>query len=324
VLLLIDVTLLVLAWVVSHLLRREGQRARERAEADAARSLAVAGLRANGDLLGAFVARPEEGVDVILTNRKPQTRPGATEPTGDMCVVRLAVPLEDQIVCKVAETEMVMGPLPAVPPTRTGYPPFDDTYALFVGPAAGAPSGSYREAPVAGSTRWAQTPLLDGLLDLDLLWLRVQDGHAELAFPPLEVEDVARAAALAVAIEHAARGRPLPALPRGPRTIRPPWQDVGSSVGAAWGAGVVVGLAPVGVILSFVSPLRRLDAELSCGPGDQIVTVSAGDGASLECANHPEKWLALHWLGSGLLGLSVVVLVGLCIIAARRTGGRAA
>lgn len=323
-LLLIDVVLLALAWIISRSLRRAGRDERRQAEADAAAKLTEAGLGANGDLLGAFNARPLEGVDVVVKNRQSQTRPGASEPTGTACIARVEVALEDQIVCKVSEADLVMGPLPAVPRVRTGHAPFDEAYTVFVGSAGGAPSGSYRAAPVAGGASWAQPPILEALLELDLLWLRVQEGRAELAFPPLEVEDVARAVAIAIAIEHAAIGRPYPALARGPRTLRPPWRDVGNAVGEVWGAGLLFGIAPVGVVLSFVPPLRNLNAEIVCGPGDRIVTVSAGDGATLECANHPEKSLILHWLSGGLLGLGVVVLIGLFLTIASRRRVRSA
>jgi hypothetical protein len=152
--------------------------------------------------------------------------------------------------------------------------------------------------------------------------MRVQEGHAEIVFPPLEIEDVGRVAALAIAIERAAHGQPTPPLIQGPRIVRPQWYDAGGAVGACWGAGFLIGLAPVGVILCFIPTLREMDAELACGPGDRIVTVSAGDGASLECDKHPDKWLTLHWLGGLLLGLSIIVLIGLAITAARLRGAR--
>lgn len=319
-LLLIDFALLALAVIFTKFMNRRGQASRRRAEADAAARLAAAGLQAKGELLGTFVARPVDGLEVVLTNRTPQTRPGASEPTGTACVARIAVPLVDQIVCKAAEADLVMGPLPAVPRVRTGYAPFDDVYAVFVGVAGGAPDGgSYRAAPVAGDIPWAQTPLLESLLELELHWLRVQEGRADLVFPALEIEDVGRAAALAAAVEHAAAGRPAPVLTRGPRIIRPPRGDVGVWTALAWGLGVFPGLL-VGMLLTFAPPLQDLDAWV-CGAGDRIITASSdlGDGTSYgcRCAGHPENSLALHYLGSGLLGMALVVLIGLGVTYAR-------
>jgi hypothetical protein len=322
-LLLIDAALLALATILSFLLRRAGREERRRAEAEATAELTEAGLRAEGKVLGGYVARPIDGADVVLTNRTSPTRPGAVESIGSACVVTVAAPLPDQLVCKASEADLVMGPLPAAPRLRTGYAPFDEAHAVFVGAADREVSASYRDAPESSAIPWARPPLLDALLDLELLWMRVREGRAELVFPPLEPVDVGRAAALAIAVGQTAQGKPAPALARGPRATRAPLRDAAFAVTVAWVAGLLVGIAPVGILLCFLSPLRVLDAELVCGPGDRIVTVSAGEGATLECDGHPDRFLALHWLGGGLLGLSLVVLVGLGIVLVRRMRARA-
>lgn len=324
-LLLIDIALLALAGIITHFLVRAGRDARRRVEADAAAKLAEAGLRADGDLLGKFVARPVEGVEVVLENRTFQTRPGATEPTEKTCVARIAVPLADQIVCKVSEADLVMGPLPAAPRVRTGHAPFDDVYAIFVGSGGAAPpSGSYRAPPMASDTPWAQPALLEALLELDLLWLRAQEGRVDLVFPPLEAEDVGRAAALAIAFAKAAAGSSVPPLARGPRVIQLAWKDMGDTVGVIWGLSVFPGMMLGAVV--FAPVLRNLDAERWCGSGDRIIKTSFDDGNSvsygLACQSHPEKSLFMHWLGSAVFALGIFVLSAITVVIARRIRAR--
>lgn len=287
-LLLIDVVLLALAWGIGRYLITIDQGERRRAEEVANAKLAEVGLQANGDVLTKYVARTMGDVDVVVRNPKSVTRPGAPEPTGEACVARVALRLDDQIVCKASEADLVMGPLPAVPRIRTGHGAFDEAYAVFVGVAGEAPAGSYRAAPAPGGASWAQPAILEGLMELDLLWMRVQDGQADLAFPPLAIEDVGRVAALAAAIEHAAVGGPTPVLARGPRL---PWrarEDVKEKLGMVWGAAALIGVAPVGVAIGSVPAIEQLDP----GPAGRFVA-------------------------SALLGVALIVHIGLFIVSVR-------
>ena len=321
-LLLVDVLLLALAWGIGRYLTAAGQEERRRAEEVATAKLAEVGLQANGDVLTKFVARTLGDVDVVLRNAKSVTRPGAPEPTGEACVARVAVRLDDQIVCKASEADLVMGPLPAVPRVRTGHGTFDEAYAVFVGAVGEVPAGSYRAAPGPGGASWAQPAILEGLMELDLLWMRVQDGEADLVFPPLAIEDVGRAAALAAAIEQAAIGGPTPVLARGARAPWQPWKDLKDSVNTVWVAGLLFGVAPVGLLLGFAPPLRELGATLACGVGGRLVTTSFSDGSSvsygMQCHDAAGRSLALYWLTSGLFGLGMVVLIGCCVLLVRR------
>ncbi len=275
----IDTALLALAAIATRFLLRIAR------EAEAKAKLTEAGLQVvRGDLLGTFVVRLLEGVEVVLTNRMPQTRPGASEPIGATCVARVAVPLVDQIVCKTSEAALVMGPLPSAPRIHTGFASFDHGYAVFVGSAGGAEGGSYRAAPMASDVPWAQVPVLARLQELDLLWMRVHDGYADLVFPPLDIEGVVRAVALAVAVAYAAAGLSIPTLTHRPRTALPPSKGVRDRIKLVW----VLGANPATLTLLLFSTLRAQEAKPPAyGP----------------------SWC--------LLAMSVVVLVGLLITALR-------
>jgi hypothetical protein len=135
---------------------------------------------------------------------------------------------------------------------RTGYARFDDAYAVFVGVSGGRPAGSYRAALAEGDTPWAQAPVLDGFLDLDLRWMWVHEGMADLVFPELAIEDALRAMTLAHAVERAAGGKPVRAIVRGPRITL--W-DVDKKMVRACAASVLPGcvagavLGPAGGLL---------------------------------------------------------------------------
>jgi hypothetical protein len=309
--LFIDAVLLGLAVIATFLLLRAGAKARRRAEVDAATTLAEAGLECAGDLLGTFVARSRRGAEVLLTNRTTtHARPGTAAPSGDACVAAFEVSLVDQIVCRSADADTVMGPLPAVPRMHTGYAPFDQAYAVFVGASGGAsPGGSYRSAPVASDIPWTQPALLDRLMELGLSWLRVHEGRAEIVFPPLEAEDMGRAAALAAAVEQVARGGPIPALVQGPRSFRqrvpvPPtaWVVV------AWAACIFTG--PMGsMVLGFSLGSYGVGAELACGAGGIIGSSRGSGGSHTICYAGQAPQLNLYFFACGLLVVAITVLI---------------
>jgi hypothetical protein len=280
-LLLLALVPLALAVLTSRLLfrrtsewqRRDDSRARAATEA----ALAATGLRVEGDVLGFHVARLLEdgGVEV--------TRDG---------VARVAAPLLDQIVCKVSEIDEVMGPLPAVPRVRTGHAPFDAEYAIFVGVSGGGSAGSYRAAPTGGDTPWARPPILDALQRLGLQRMRIREGQAELTFvPALPIEAAGRAARLALAVERAARGMPLPSLAPLPTVLLPPRPSLDVEAAFVWLAAAFAGLLG-GVLLGSL-------AEGDADPGPSPLVE------------------ALHYAGSAVLGTSLALLLA-CAIMLRR------
>jgi hypothetical protein len=215
---LLALALIALAFALIALRRRAARAARSRARAAAAEELCRTGLSLEGDALGTFTLHGRAyGAGVTLENRGYLASPGAMrERTIETCVARVAVPLADQLVCKAAEIDEVMGPLPAATRVRTGHPRFDTFHAIFLataGAGAGAVAfeGSYRAPVDASAIPWATAPILDALVDLGLLWLRVHDGRAELVFPPLDPDGVDRAVAAAAAVALACEGKPVDA-----------------------------------------------------------------------------------------------------------------
>jgi hypothetical protein len=314
----IDAVLLGLAGVVTRFVFVASAKIRRRAVADAEAKLAAAGLRAEGDPLSKFVARPLQGDNVVLTSRAFPTRPGISAHVEEACVAVFDVSLGDQIVCESAEADAVMGPLPAVPRVRTGYAPFDQRYAVFVGSTGGVlPSGSYRAAPVASDIPWAQPVLLDRLTELGLRWLRVHEGRAELVFPPLAIEDVGRAAALAVAVEQAACGGPVPALAGGRRSgrIPTPWKNPAFVLGLFWLLSLFTGPLLATVFWDLLAS-EGVDLDLAC-EGHQLISVSHNGGRfHFACPLDAQSHLGLYFLACVLLGMALTVLVGI-VIAAR-------
>jgi hypothetical protein len=320
-LLLIDLVLFTVAALTTWYLLARVRAERRLAGARAQVALATAGIEASGNLLGASEARSRDGVTVAISNDASHTRPGDSKPTGDLCVARVRVPLVDQIVCKADEADAVMGPLPAAPRVRTGHAPFDDAYAVFIGTSGGRAAGSYRASLVEGDTPWAQAPVLVGFLELDLRWMRVHEGEADLVFPGLAIEDVVRAVALAHAVERAAEGRPVPAVARGPRLAR---SDVRPGVGAAWSGGAFIALV-AGHWLAFTPPVQALGSDFACGPGSRITTIGSKH-IGLKCEpSQGDNSLGLYHLASGLLAMLLVVLAVLGLVGSpwvRRTEPR--
>lgn len=310
-LLALDVGLLAMALAATMVLLARGWRARRRVATDLKERLASEGLQTQGDVLGTFIARSAAMANVVVTNRTPLRRPGSSEQAIPTCVARVAVPLEDQIVCVVVEVEAVQRAFPALRRVRTDYAPFDYVYAVFVSPSDRATTESYRAVPLETRVPWTLwTSILQRLLELNLLWLRIHNGNADIVFPPLEIEDVGRAIELTHAIEREVAGRSVPSLRTGPRVIREPEPDAKDVMALIWGVGVFLGFA-VGMLVATLPPLRWVNSEAVCGTGDRIINVDTGDGWVCQCEQTPEKSVNLHSLGAILLGISVVVNTGL-------------
>jgi hypothetical protein len=319
--LLIGAALLLIAFLTTSILLRSAKAERRNATSAATKLLELTGLAVSGDVLDTFVLRGlVNGVEVELTNRQSKTRPGVSDGEMTTCVVRVALPIVDQMVCKVVDVDQIMGPLPTTPRIRTGHDPFDAVYAIFVVATGETVGGSYRSISTSRPPPWAQSSLLDRLLELDLLWLRVQEGKAELVFPPLPVEEVGRAALLAAGVALGSSAKTLPPFAVGAPARWLPWPHNDAAFSGPWGPWAICPLIAVagGAVLSFVPAIRGLDDEFICGRGDYMAEVAAGDSTWLECANHPDKWLFVHWLGGYSLALSIVVLPWLLVLALRR------
>ena len=287
---------LVLSWSARRLQRRLVDAAR--AELDAT------GLSHTGDPLGAYtLSGAVHGVDVVLENGSSHARPGVREESVLSCLVRVEARLDDQIVCRAAEVDGVMGPLPSAPRRRTGSEAFDAAYATF-----------------GGATPWAQPSVLDGMRDLRLLWLRARDGRCELAFPALMPARLPRAATLAANVSRASSGQPVVDMPRGPIELAPfklPWSGAGV-LPVVWGMGAFIG--GLGGFIFGDILLLGVDAPSECEPGARLERDDNGDGgwSGVSCSQGHDGFHGLHHLGSFTLGMAGVVLVVLAIVTMRR------
>jgi hypothetical protein len=294
--------------------------------AAAARARAVldrTGLAFEGDPLDRFTLVGEcEGVGVSLASSTPAKRPGPQVGEGEppRCgLVRVHVPLPDQIVCRCDQADEIMGPLPAAPRIRTGYEPFDATYAVFTSPHPDEPQASYRSSAAAASPLpWARPAILDRMREFNLQWLRVHDGLADIALPPLGPVGAAAAAALGAAFAQAAAGAsvaPFEDAVPGPSASH---EDEAQGVIGALGVAALLGIS-VGWGVAFAPALRDLDAELACGRGGALVTTGCGvdGGVCLECQGGQRDLSFLHYPAALAFTFATVLLVGLAFVAFR-------
>lgn len=283
-------------------------------------TLEETGLSLDGDPLGTFtLGGRSSGVDLVLENASVENRPGPSDDSVVVCMLRAAVPLADMIVCRASDIDRTMGALPNAERARTGHAGFDARYAVFVSRV----QSEYRGADPAEVGPWAAPATLDRLMDLGLDWMRVRDGKAEIAFAGrLSVEDVGRGLAVAANVARGSRGEPLVDVRAGFRTSSPPSLPV-SSLSISWGIAGVLGLI-VGYCASFLEWFRAIDQEAVCGPGATLLhTESDGsDGGThhdFHCSNaHDSMLIALHVFSCVLLMVGIFAIVVLARTAIRR------
>lgn len=318
-LLLIDVALFTLSLLLAVVLVLWGQRLRRKRMRQAQAELDRTRLTVAGDPLGAFLLRGKvEGVDISLECQTSVKRPGQGASEGGYLfasVVRLPVPLPDLIVCRSAEVDGIMGPLPSAPRARTGHAPFDTAFSVYLSPTlAGGQAGDFLTSK-ATSLAWAHPRLLERMTEMELHWIRIQHGEAQLVFPPTNSAGAERISTLGVAFGRAARGEAF-SLPHGDGPIGPRMRhiDVKARVLAVVGISALVALS-AGWGVAFIPALWGLDQELLCGPSDPIIEVSCGEGGCLGCKSDPERFMGLHYVASMGFAAGVTMLVGLGVVA---------
>lgn len=277
--------------------------------------LARTGLEVAGNVLGSYVLTGRaHGIDLVVDNGSSQRRPGPGDESAVVCALRFAASMSDLVICRASEVDAVMGALPSAPRVRTGHARFDSGYAVFVG---GAASAEYRGPAPIDLGAFAAPKILDRLVELDLRWMRVQDGKVELALTKLEPEDVARAVDLAASVARTTRGEPPLDVAAGPRETRMPLRLPGNPA-IAWGAATLAMFC--GIPVAFVPALRDLNAESVCGPGATIRSVGCGDGGCLECSNAPDSWVLGHYASVLFLVFALTSAIILSVMAARYIG----
>jgi hypothetical protein len=220
------------------------------------------GLTLQGDLLRFFELQgPYQGHDVEFVSRVFLRFPGTSDGSHYCYRARFRAPLQDMFVCQASWTDTMMGPIPAVPRTRTGDPKFDETYSVFIAPQTGLVEADFRTSPPAALLSWARPTVLDQLLQLQPAYLRVKDGECEVVGPPQfdhrTAQEQARAAGAIVAlctnIARAAKGAAaVEALP--PES----WGPVTQPPTSRWllGAGGLLGALVYLALVSDAPSLR--------------------------------------------------------------------
>ncbi len=317
--LFIGLVLLAVAIVCSTLLGAAARTDRPRASLRILEVSGLSSLALTGDPFETYTVSGEiHGVDLAIENRLIARRPGPSEDTVKVCVARVPVLLGDMVVCQASEIDAVMGALPAVPRSRTGHRAFDEGYALFVSQA----SGGYRGAEPAAAGAWAVPEVLDRLVELDLRWIRVREGTAELAFEVQKAGDLGRVAAVAANVARLSRGQPPVATRAGLRATHDP-ELPHSEPWAAWVVAFVACI-PLGIFLAFSETARSVDSETICGTGSQLLEIGCGDGGScLQCSDLVDRSMFLHYFSCILLIFGGTALAGIVVSVLRRALSRA-
>jgi hypothetical protein len=296
---------------------REAHRARE--------ALAQIGLRVDGDPNGACEMHGRiAGVDLVVHQRASRVRPSVERDAAEVTSVELALPVADLVVCPASAVDAFFGPLPTAPRARTGDARFDAAFAVFG--AARAPGSPFRGDESVDAPRWATPPVLEALLELGLAWMRVRDGTAEIAFAPLAIDDVGRAAMVAANVANAVRGEPARPVGRGARVaVARERLATSSIVLTTLGIGAIGPGPAIVMTAAFLAPLRDASQEVVCGAGGRLLvsSVDVGDGTSygLYFSNAPSASIALHFVFTSVFAAAVIASVLAAWVVVRRRGG---
>ncbi|MEZ4299920.1 MAG: hypothetical protein R3B70_33540 [Polyangiaceae bacterium] len=298
-------------WLVDRAESAYQARKRKRWSAELERT----GLALEGDPLGAFELQGTlEGVSLTLENTAGRKLPGASGAERTVCALTFEVPLPDLVVCSRADTDAVMGPLPAVPRTLTGDTGFDTAYSVFVSPQPVESSGDFRTAAGAQALAWARPEALEQLRSASLQWLRVQDRSCQLMLAPVDAASARVALSLALSFARAASGRdPLKALP--PERVGPAKGDSATRPLVVGGAVAGFGTFVIWPLAAFLPWTRALTEDWVCGPGAKILVSSSSHGSStsygLYCSNAHETPLWPHYLSVVMFCIASTLLLSL-------------
>jgi hypothetical protein len=246
------------------------------------------GIAFDGNPLGTYVLTGSvHGTALKAENYAERAPPGAREDESKktVCIIELPLAVPDLIVCRTADVDRVMGPLPAVPRTLTGHDDFDKVYSLFVSNTTAVPDAAgsgYRQSGATGALGWAKPPILDRLTDLSLEWMRVRTGACELAFKPFQPTGMVRAVLTCANLSRSATGAAWIPVPARDFSASIDIKEAGSTLlfgpltGAFWG-GVLGAAIAAG----------------SHGPGVETVLCSSAS-ISMICAAFATRALLLR------------------------------
>ncbi len=256
--------LLVVAWIAW--IWQECATATDLLRASIIIALREKGVLLKGDPFGSYsVEVSVPGLTVEARNAVLRRRPGTREDESSETVCLVEVPLQapDFIVCRADVADIVMGPLPAVPRTRSGHSLFDAVYSIFAAPGSPVAAPGYRDAPIVANIAWAQPAIVERLLELGLRWIRVREARAEIAFDPLQAQDAVRAALTCANIVRAAAGAGLMGVALGARCAAPLTSEPLLVVFTGLGGGIFLGLC-VALPVAGALDLDMLETSLIC------------------------------------------------------------
>jgi hypothetical protein len=275
------------------------QRAKNEAE------LARSGLTPTLGFFSWSLAGTREGVPISVEGSTSQPLPGHL-PGGDSSVSGTWLLGQssgaDVIVCRRDLTEVIVGPLSAVPRHPTGDADFDARYDVLAS-GAGLDAGEMPSAPARRA-----------LVGAGLAWLRRKDGRLEMMTRSLSGNQAAALVSLGLGLCRPGPGREILPMPAAAEPVGYP--SLTMPLYAALGSLVVVG--PAGAILcSLFPPVQALFLDLGCPAGFVIEGTSSnlGDGTSYGAiCRHGTEWRELSagfFFACGALTAALAALVGL-------------
>jgi hypothetical protein len=168
----------------------------------------------------------------------------------------------------------------------------------------------FRTAPDREGSPIFPTAILDSMRDLMMAFIRVRDGHVELAFAPLASSLLEQAMLTAVAVASHAAKRPFPAIPPG-KFVSPPLLPVHTVLVFGWVVVVVLGWA-AGSSVAMTNAALAWNSDLLCGSAGHPVVAEG----VIYCAGvvAPAARASLHALSCVLATtavLSILLVAGL-------------
>jgi hypothetical protein len=287
-------------------------RRRERAMAE--RDLVRIGLVVTGDVLGRFrLQSGVHGIELSVVSEMEVMIPGLSEVQKPVCIIEGRADGRNLFVCKKADVDLAMGPLPSVPRTFTGDSAFDEEYAVFISPLEEATPmrPDYRARP-PGPMDWAQPEILKAMLELRMVWMRMIDGKCVIAVEPIEVGNAPAAVTLGANVLRATSSRPLvvsaPLRPRAsPYVSLALLQIIGSIM-----LSFITGLLAVPAMGDTVT-LRTLAGETICG-------TAHAKRMKMDCLSTDWTPPAAYYLTCGLFYYGIVSFVSASMLLLLQTG----
>ena len=258
----IVITILFCVGMLMHVASEE-KRERQARIAEAKAKIREAGFFSDGDPFEqAQIGVSADGIDSLLHTQCERPLPGKTGAGRTVCLVSLNVEGPDMLICRKSDSDEIMGPLPTALRFPLGDAIFDEEYVAYAGgEVSGGKESGYRGGPERPPISWAQPAILRRLQDFGLIWLRVRDGEAEIAFQPVRYKRALAILRLARIIALGARNVDSDELPAVEEDAPPlPTEVTYYNLGAL--IALVVMTVPFGSLLSLTIGSRHIPVSL--------------------------------------------------------------